>query len=87
MLPVVASRTRLTVWVLGSWRARARIRGRRWPVHRRARADVPAAPGAPDHLTAKIAELDALIAAAAAPFEAIIARLQTIRGPGGAPPR
>jgi transposase len=35
-----------------------------------------------DHLTAKIAELDALIAAAAAPFEAIIARLQTIPGAG-----
>src|SRR5215831_11018135 len=35
-----------------------------------------------DHLTAKIAELDALIAAAAAPFEAIIARLQTIPGIG-----
>jgi transposase len=35
-----------------------------------------------DHLTAKIAELDALIAAAAAPFEAIIARLQTIPGVG-----
>jgi transposase len=35
-----------------------------------------------DHLSAKIAELDALIAAAAAPFEAIIARLQTIPGVG-----
>ncbi|HEY6314392.1 MAG TPA: IS110 family transposase [Streptosporangiaceae bacterium] len=35
-----------------------------------------------DHLTAKIAELDALIAAAAAPFEAIIARLVTIPGVG-----
>jgi transposase len=35
-----------------------------------------------DHLTTKIAELDALIAAAAAPFEAIIARLQTIPGVG-----
>ena len=35
-----------------------------------------------DHLTAKIAELDVLIAAAAAPFEAIIARLQTIPGVG-----
>jgi transposase len=35
-----------------------------------------------DHLTAKIAELDALIAAAAAPFEAIITRLQTIPGVG-----
>jgi transposase len=37
---------------------------------------------APDHLTAKVAELDALIAAAAAPFAAIIARLQTIPGAG-----
>jgi transposase len=35
-----------------------------------------------DHLSAKIAELDALIAAAAAPFEAIIARLVTIPGVG-----
>jgi transposase len=35
-----------------------------------------------DHLSAKITELDALIAAAAAPFEAIIARLQTIPGVG-----
>jgi transposase len=35
-----------------------------------------------DHLTAKVAELDALIAAAAAPFEAILARLQTIPGVG-----
>jgi transposase len=40
-----------------------------------------------DHLTAQIAELDALIAAAAAPFEAIIARLVTIPGSGGVPPR
>ena len=31
-----------------------------------------------DHLTTKIAELDQLVAAAAAPFEAIIARLITI---------
>ena len=35
-----------------------------------------------DHLSAKIAELDALIAAAATPFEAIIARLVTIPGVG-----
>jgi transposase len=35
-----------------------------------------------DHLTANIAELDALVAAAAAPFEAIIARLQAIPGVG-----
>jgi transposase len=35
-----------------------------------------------DHLTAKIAELDQLVAAAAAPFEAIIARLITIPGVG-----
>ena len=35
-----------------------------------------------DHFTAQIAELDALITAAAAPFEAIIARLQTIPGVG-----
>jgi transposase len=35
-----------------------------------------------DHFTAQIAELDALITAAAAPFQAIIARLQTIPGVG-----
>ena len=35
-----------------------------------------------DHLTGKIAELDALVAEAAAPFEAIIARLVTIPGIG-----
>jgi transposase len=35
-----------------------------------------------DHFTAQIAELDALITAAAAPFEAIIARLQAIPGVG-----
>jgi transposase len=35
-----------------------------------------------DHLTTKIAELDELVAAAAAPFEAIIARLITIPGVG-----
>jgi transposase len=40
-----------------------------------------------DHLTAKIAELDALIAEAAAPFAAVIARLITIPGSGSAPPR
>ena len=39
------------------------------------------------HLTAKIAELGRLVAAAAAPFEAIIARLIAIPGSGGAPPR
>jgi transposase len=33
-----------------------------------------------DHLTGKIAELDALVAAAAAPFAALIARLETIPG-------
>jgi len=35
-----------------------------------------------DNLTAKIAELDALVAEAAAPFAALIARLQTIPGIG-----
>jgi transposase len=35
-----------------------------------------------DHLTAKIAELDALVAGAAAPFAALIARLVTIPGIG-----
>jgi transposase len=35
-----------------------------------------------DHLTAKIAELDALVVAAAAPFAALIARLCTIPGIG-----
>jgi len=35
-----------------------------------------------DHLTAKIAEMDALIAEAAAPFAAVIARLMTIPGIG-----
>jgi len=35
-----------------------------------------------DHLTAQIAELDALVAEAAAPFQAIIARLVTIPGIG-----
>jgi hypothetical protein len=35
-----------------------------------------------DHLTAKIAELDALIAEAAAPFAAVITRLMTIPGIG-----
>ncbi len=35
-----------------------------------------------DHLTAKIAELDALVAEAAAPFAAVIARLVTIPGIG-----
>jgi transposase len=35
-----------------------------------------------DHLSAKIAELDALIAEAAAPFAAVIARLMTIPGIG-----
>jgi transposase len=35
-----------------------------------------------DHLTAKIAELDALVAEAAAPFAALIARLITIPGVG-----
>jgi len=35
-----------------------------------------------DHLTAKIAELDALVAEAAAPFTAVIARLITIPGIG-----
>jgi transposase len=35
-----------------------------------------------DHLTAKIAELDLLVAAAAAPFERLIARLITIPGIG-----
>jgi transposase len=35
-----------------------------------------------DHLTAKIAELDALVAEAAAPFAALIARLITIPGIG-----
>ena len=35
-----------------------------------------------DHLTAKIAELDALVAEAAAPFAALIARLVTIPGIG-----
>jgi transposase len=36
-----------------------------------------------DHLTGKIAELDALVAAAAAPFAALIARLETIPGIAG----
>jgi transposase len=44
-------------------------------------------PDAYDHLTAKIAELDALVAEAAAPFAAVIARLITIPGSGSAPPR
>ena len=35
-----------------------------------------------DHLTGKIAELDALVAEAAAPFAALIARLETIPGIG-----
>src|SRR5439155_3147671 len=35
-----------------------------------------------DHLTAKIAELDTLVAEAAAPFAALIARLVTIPGIG-----
>jgi transposase len=35
-----------------------------------------------DHLTAKITELDALVAEAAAPFAALIARLETIPGIG-----
>jgi transposase len=35
-----------------------------------------------DHLTAKIAELDALVAEAAGPFAALIARLETIPGIG-----
>jgi len=35
-----------------------------------------------DHLTAQIAELDALVAEAAAPFERLIARLVTIPGVG-----
>ena len=35
-----------------------------------------------DHLTAKIAELDALVAEAAAPFAAPVARLETIPGIG-----
>jgi transposase len=39
-------------------------------------------PDAYDHLTVKIAELDALVAEAAAPFTALIARLQTIPGIG-----
>jgi hypothetical protein len=40
-----------------------------------------------DHLTAKIAELDALVAEAAAPFAALIVRLVTIPGCRGCPPR
>jgi len=40
-----------------------------------------------DHLTSTIAELDALVAEAAAPFAALIARLVTIPGSGSAPPR
>ena len=40
-----------------------------------------------DHLTGKIAELDALVAEAAAPFEAIIARRLPSPGSGSAPPR
>ena len=36
-----------------------------------------------DHLTAKIAGLDALVAEAAAPFAALIARLVTIPRPAG----
>ena len=39
-------------------------------------------PDAHDHLTAKIAELDALVAEAAAPFAALITRLITIPGAG-----
>ena len=35
-----------------------------------------------DHLTAKIAELDQLVAEAAAPFQRLIARLVTIPGIG-----
>src|SRR3954454_10080545 len=38
--------------------------------------------GAYDHLTARIVELDGLVAEAAAPFERIIARLVTIPGIG-----
>ena len=40
-----------------------------------------------DGLSMQIAELDALVAAAAAPFEAIIARLVTIPGVGRRRPR
>ncbi len=40
-----------------------------------------------DHLTGQIAGLDALIAEAAAPFRAIIARLVTIPASGSGPPR
>ena len=40
-----------------------------------------------DHLTAQIAELDKLVAEAAAPFERLIARLVTIPGSGSGPPR
>src|SRR4029077_6739391 len=52
-------------------------------VHRGPRPDVPAGGlDAYNHLTAKIAELDALVAEAAAPFAALIARLITIPGIG-----
>jgi hypothetical protein len=58
----------------------------RWPATagspRRTRRCAGCTRGAHDHLTAKIAELDALVAAAAAPFEALIARLVTIPGVG-----
>jgi hypothetical protein len=40
-----------------------------------------------DHLTAKIAERDVLVAEAAVPFAALIARLETIPASGAAPPR
>lgn len=39
-----------------------------------------------DHLTAKIAGLDELVASASGPFAGLITRLQAIRGPGSAPP-
>jgi transposase len=40
-----------------------------------------------DHLTTEIAVLDQLVAAAAEPFEAVIARLLTILGIGRGSPR
>ena len=40
-----------------------------------------------DHLTAQIAQLDTLVAEAAAPFEQLIAWLVTIPGSGSGPPR
>ena len=43
---------------------------------------MPAAPDARDHLATQLAELDQLVAAAAEPFAAVIARLVTIPGIG-----